>query len=64
MLFGSASIPPRPQLRDGHQQQLDRRAQLQRELSASETRLGRLVDALVSGGAMETVVEQIKTEEL
>ena len=44
-------------------QQIDQRARLERELEAVEAKLGRLVEALVSGGPMETVIAQIKAEE-
>ncbi|HET9489415.1 MAG TPA: hypothetical protein VFR64_06655 [Methylomirabilota bacterium] len=42
---------------------LDRGAQIERELPLIESRLGRLMEALVSGGLLETVVWQVKTEE-
>src|SRR6185369_8936954 len=42
----------------GHKQQEDRRTDLLSELQAVEGRLGRLVEALVNGGPMETVVAQ------
>ena len=47
----------------GQKQQVDRRTEVERELEAVEARLGRLVEALVNGGPMETVVAQIKAEE-
>ncbi len=50
-------------LRTGQEGHLDRRTQIERELSLIESRLGRLMEALVSGGPLETLVGQIKTEE-
>jgi len=50
-------------LRVSHERHLDRRTQIERELSAVDARLGRLMEALLSGGSMETVVAQIKAEE-
>ncbi len=51
------------QLRSGRSHQLERRAQIECELSVCDERLSRLVEALVRGGTMETVVNQIKAEE-
>ncbi len=51
------------QLRSGHTQQIERRARIEPELLACDQRLSRLVEALVSGGPLETVVNQIKVEE-
>jgi site-specific DNA recombinase len=50
-------------LRTGQEGHLDRRTQIERELSLIESRLGRLMEALVSGGPLETLVGQVKTEE-
>ncbi len=50
-------------LRADQAHHLERRAQVERELSAVDARLGRLLEALVSGGQLETVVAQIKAEE-
>jgi site-specific DNA recombinase len=51
------------QLRSAQSERVDRRAQIERELSVCEDRLSRLVEALVRGGPMDTVVNQIKIEE-
>ncbi|MGH7342011.1 MAG: hypothetical protein ACREKH_16090, partial [Candidatus Rokuibacteriota bacterium] len=50
-------------LRADQAHHLQRRAQVERELSAVDARLGRLLEALVTGGQLETVVAQIKVEE-
>jgi len=50
-------------LRASQERHLDRRSQIEQELSVVETRLGRLMEALLSEGSLKTVVAQIKTEE-
>ena len=50
-------------LRAGREQHLDRRTQIERELSLIETKLARLVDAITSGGPLDTPAAQVKAEE-
>jgi hypothetical protein len=50
-------------LRASQERHLDRRTRIEQELSAVEARLGRLMEALLRGGSLETVVAQIKVEE-
>jgi site-specific DNA recombinase len=50
-------------LQDGRCQVASQRDRLKAELDDLDARLGRLVQALVNGGPMETVVAQIKVEE-
>jgi len=50
-------------LRASQEPQLHRRMQLERDLAVVDARLGRLMEALLSGGSLETVVAQIKAEE-
>ncbi len=50
-------------LRASQGQHRDRMAQIERERSTVEARLGRLMEALLRGGSLETVVSQIKAEE-
>lgn len=50
-------------LHAGHEQHRDRRTHIETELAAVEARLGCLVEAVASGGPLETVVTLIKAEE-
>jgi site-specific DNA recombinase len=45
------------------EQGTDRRASMKRELDAVDARLGRRVEALVKGGPLDSIVEQMKIEE-
>src|SRR2546428_8147708 len=59
----SGSYKGQARLRASQERHLDRRTRIEQELSAVEARLGRLMEALLRGGSLETVVAQIKVEE-
>jgi hypothetical protein len=50
-------------LEGNREQRDDQRDRLKGELQQIEARLARLIEALVDGGPLETVVAQIKVEE-
>ena len=49
-------------LEDGRDQVASQRDRVRAELDEAEARLARLVEALVNGGPMETIVTQIKSK--
>ena len=62
-VVGAAIDKAMARLRASQDRHLDRRTRIDQELAVVDARLGRLVDALLCGGALETVVAQIKAEE-
>jgi site-specific DNA recombinase len=50
-------------LRAGTDNQVDRRTQIERQLSLIDSRMGRLLEAIMNGGPLDALVAQVKAEE-